>query len=65
MATLAFSIRLSPLYEYQLVPLLSVLQVGEMLKGKLAEDGKPKVRKKEIRALVGKWRVSCVVRDLV
>jgi hypothetical protein len=35
------------------VPLLSVLQVGEMLKGKLAEDGKLKVRKKEIRALVG------------
>jgi hypothetical protein len=29
------------------------LQVGETLKGKLAEDGKLKVRKKEIRALVG------------
>ena len=52
-ATLAFLIRLSPFYEDQLVPLLSVLQVGEMLKGKLAEDGKLKVRKKEIRALVG------------
>jgi hypothetical protein len=46
-------IRLSPFYEDQLVPLLSVLQVGETLKGKLAEDGKLKVRKKEIRALVG------------
>ena len=27
------------------MPLLSVLQVGEILKGKLAEDGKLKVRK--------------------
>ena len=53
MATLACLIRLSPFYEDQLVPLLSVLQVGEMLKGKLAEDGKLKVQKKEIRALVG------------
>ncbi|KAH9975226.1 hypothetical protein BJV77DRAFT_1054979, partial [Russula vinacea] len=43
-ATLAFLIRLSPFYEDQLVSLLSVLQ--------LAEDGKLKVRKKEIRALV-------------
>jgi hypothetical protein len=49
-ATLAFLIRLSPFYEDQLVPVLSVLQVGETLKGKLAEDGKLKVRKKEIRA---------------
>ena len=52
-ATLAFLIRLSPFYEDQLVPLLGVLQVGDTLKGKLAEDGKLKVRKKEIRALVG------------
>jgi desumoylating isopeptidase 1 len=52
-ATLAFLIRLSPFYEDELVPLLGVLQVGETLKGKLAEDGKLKVRKKEIRALVG------------
>jgi hypothetical protein len=51
-ATLAFLIRLSPLYEDQLAPLLSVLQVGEALKGKLTDDGKLKVRKKEIRALV-------------
>jgi hypothetical protein len=51
-ATLAFLIRLSPLYEDQLVPLLNVLRVGETSKGKLAEDGKLKVRK-EIRALVG------------
>ena len=51
-ATLAFQIRLSPFYEDQLVLLLSVLQAGETLKGKLAEDGKLKVRK-EIRALVG------------
>ena len=51
-ATLAFLIQLSPFYEDQLVPLLSVLQVGETLKGKLADDGKLKVRK-EIRALVG------------
>jgi hypothetical protein len=29
---------LSPFYENQLVPLLSVLKVGETLKGKLAED---------------------------
>ena len=48
-----FLIRLSFFYEDQLVPLLSVLQVGETLKGKLAEDGKLKVRKNEIRALVG------------
>jgi hypothetical protein len=52
-ATLAFLIRLSPFYEDELVPLLGVLQVGETLKGKLAEDGKLKVRKKDIRALVG------------
>jgi hypothetical protein len=52
-ATLAFLIRLSSFCEDQLVALLSVLQVGETLKGKLAEDGKLKVRKKEIRALVG------------
>ena len=52
-ARLAFLNRLSPFYEDQLVPLLSVLQVGETLRGKLAEDGKLKVRKKEIRALVG------------
>ena len=44
-ATLAFLIRLSPFYDDQLVPLLSVLQVGETLKGKLAEDGMLKVRK--------------------
>ena len=31
-ATLAFLIRLSPFYEDKLVPLLSVLQVGETLK---------------------------------
>ena len=50
-----FLIRLSLFYDDQLVPLLSVLQVGETLKGKLAEDGKLKVRKRmnEIRALVG------------
>jgi hypothetical protein len=52
-ATLAFLIRLSPFHEDQLVPLLSVLQVGETLKGKLADDGKLEVRKKEMRALVG------------
>jgi hypothetical protein len=51
-ATLAFLIRLSPFYQDQLVPLLSVLQVKETLKGKLAEDGKLRMRKKEIRALV-------------
>jgi len=34
------------------VPLLSVLPVGETLKGKLGEDGKLKVRK-ETRAFVG------------
>ena len=42
-------IRLSPFYEDQQVPLLSGLQVGEALKGKLTKDGKLKVRKKEIR----------------
>ena len=52
-ATLAYLFWLSPFCEDQLVPLLSVLQVGETLKGKLVEDGKLKVRKKEIRALVG------------
>ena len=51
--TLAFSNRLSPFYEDQFVPLLSFFQVGEMLKGKLAEDGKLNVWKKEIKALVG------------
>jgi len=51
-ATLAFLIRFSPFYEDQLVPLLSVLQVQETLKGKLAEDGKPRLQKKEIRVLV-------------
>jgi hypothetical protein len=49
---LAFLIRLSPFYEDELVPLLSVLQVGETLKGKLAEDGTLNVWKREIRALV-------------
>ena len=52
-AKLAFLIRLSSFYEGELLPLLSVVQVGETLMGKLAEDGKLKVRKKEIRALVG------------
>jgi len=51
-ATLAFLIRLSPFYQDQLVPLLGVLQVQETLKGKLVEDGKLKVRKKEVRALI-------------
>jgi len=35
-----------------LVPLLGVLQVQETLKSKLAEDGKLRLKKKEIRALV-------------
>ena len=35
------------------MPLLDVLQVGEMLKGKLAEDGKLKVWE-EMSTLVGK-----------
>jgi desumoylating isopeptidase 1 len=51
-ATLAFLIRLSPNYEDQLLPLLNVLGVRETLKGKLGGDGKLKVRKKDIRALV-------------
>lgn len=51
-ATLAFLIRLSPFYQDELAPLLGVLQVSETLKGKLAGDGKLKVHKKEIRALV-------------
>ncbi len=51
-ATLAFLIRLSPFYQDQLVPLLGVLQVQETLKSKLAEDGKLRLKKKEIRALV-------------
>jgi hypothetical protein len=51
-ATLAFLIRLSPFYQDELAPLLGVLQVSETLKGKLAGDGKLKVQKKEIRALV-------------
>jgi hypothetical protein len=49
-ATWAFWIRLSPFYEDRLVPLLSVLQVDETLKSKLADDGR---LKKEVRALVG------------
>jgi hypothetical protein len=52
-ATLAFLIQLSPFYEEQVVPLLSFLQVGETLKGKLADDGNVKARKKEIRVLMG------------
>ncbi|KAH9002673.1 DUF862-domain-containing protein [Lactarius hatsudake] len=51
-ATLAFLIRLSPFYQDQLVTLLGVLQVQETLKGKLAEDGQLRMKKKEIRALV-------------
>ncbi|KAH9065328.1 DUF862-domain-containing protein [Lactarius vividus] len=51
-ATLAFLIRLSPFYQDQLVTLLGVLQVEETLKGKLAEDGQLRLKKKEIRALV-------------
>ena len=51
---LAFLIRLPSLYEDQLVPLPSVLQVGEMMKNKLAEGGKLKARTKKIRALVRK-----------
>ncbi|KAH9179329.1 DUF862-domain-containing protein [Lactarius sanguifluus] len=51
-ATLAFLIRLSPFYQDQLVTLLGVLQVQETLKGKLAEDGQLRLKKKEIRALV-------------
>ena len=40
-ATLAFLIQLSHFYEHdELVLLLSILQVGETFKGKLAEDGK-------------------------
>ena len=49
---MVFLIRLSPSNDGQLVPLLSVLQVGETLKGRLAEDGKLKVWK-EMSALVG------------
>lgn len=61
-ATLAFLIRLSPSYEDQLVPLLSVLQVQETLESKLAEDGKLRLRKKEIRALVAEVAEQlCVV----
>ena len=52
-ATLTFLIRLSSFHEDRLVPLLGVLQVGDTLKGRLAEDGKLKMRKMEIRALVG------------
>ncbi|KAI9443300.1 DUF862-domain-containing protein [Lactarius indigo] len=51
-ATLAFLIRLSPFYQDELVTLLGVLQVQETLKGKLAEDGQLRLKKKEIRALV-------------
>lgn len=51
-ATLAFLIRLSPFYQDQLVPLLSVLQVKETLEGKLASEGKLRLKKKEVRALV-------------
>jgi desumoylating isopeptidase 1 len=51
-ATLALLIRLSPNYEDQLLPLLNVLGVRETLKGKLRDDGKFKVRKKDIRALL-------------
>jgi desumoylating isopeptidase 1 len=51
-ATLAFLIRLSPNYQDQLLPLLSILGVHETLKGKLGDDGKLKVRKKDIRALL-------------
>jgi hypothetical protein len=60
-ATLAFWIRLSPFYEDQLVPVLSVLHgVGSTLKGKLVEDGKLKEGDQW-----GNWRIDCVVSDLV
>jgi hypothetical protein len=50
-STLVPLIQLSPFYEDQLVPLLSVLHVGETMKGKLRVDGKFKVRM-DIKALV-------------
>lgn len=57
MATLPFliqvSLKTSLSYEDQLVPLLSILQVGETLKGNLTEDGKSKVLKKGDRSGVG------------
>jgi hypothetical protein len=43
-ATSAFLIRLPPFYEDQLVQLLSTLHAGETLNGRLAEDGKLKMR---------------------
>ncbi|KAH9047716.1 DUF862-domain-containing protein [Lactarius hengduanensis] len=58
-ATLAFLIRLSPFYQDQLVTLLGVLQVQETLKGKLAEDGQLRLKKKEIRGLVAEVAQLC------
>ena len=45
------------------MPLLSVLQVGETLKGKLADDGKLEVRKKDQG--VGEGSCGSIVRCLI
>jgi len=50
-ATLALLLRLSPVFETQLLSLLEVLQARDMLRGKLA-GGALKVQKKEVRVLV-------------
>lgn len=49
-AALAFLLRLSPVYESQLVPLLEVLQARETLKSKLGSESS--VHKPEVRKLV-------------
>ena len=53
-AALAFLLRLSPVYESQLVPFLEVLQARETLKGKLQKGGcgENGVQKPEVRKLV-------------
>ncbi|KDQ62274.1 hypothetical protein JAAARDRAFT_189616 [Jaapia argillacea MUCL 33604] len=53
-ASLAFLVRLSPLYDEHLSPLLEVLQARDVLKGKLVRDGCGAlgVQKKDVRNLV-------------
>ncbi|KAI0056556.1 DUF862-domain-containing protein [Artomyces pyxidatus] len=51
-ATLALLVRFSPFYDAQLVPLFDVLQVQDMLKGKLSGAGGLTVQKKDVRRLI-------------
>lgn len=53
-AALAFLLRLSPVYDSQLAPLLEVLQARDNMKGKLGKGGfgESGVQKPEVRKLM-------------